>query len=95
MTPTTDCYGRTNGGTACELPAGHYPNTQHLVSFGGDSWMSWTDESMQEFADIGIKMNACRSGQVHEYFEKVPYMGQTDFVTECLCGQPREADCHG
>lgn len=47
-----ECYGRTNGGSSCELPQGHYPETQHLVTYGHNSWMSWTDESMAEFKRI-------------------------------------------
>lgn len=49
----SECYGRTNGGSPCELPDGHYPATHHLVTYGppGRGFLAWTDESMKQFAE--------------------------------------------
>lgn len=49
LASTTECYGATVAGTACELPPGHYPATKHLVTYER-GWMMWTDEFMADFA---------------------------------------------
>lgn len=56
----TGCYGRTLGGSPCELPAGHYPATKHLVTYDSGSWFTWTDEAMREFARIACNQENAR-----------------------------------
>lgn len=58
--PINICYGRTVAGTPCELAPGHYPDTHHACHIGDDgwnSWMSWTDEGMADFARIADEIN--------------------------------------
>jgi hypothetical protein len=47
------CYGETFGGTVCELPEGH--DGHHLITFPEGGFLSWTDESMAEFARIAAE----------------------------------------
>ena len=54
-----DCYGRTLAGTACQLPGGHPGH--HAIALGGNSWFSWTDRTMADFARIAAGQENIRA----------------------------------